>query len=246
MSWLGAGIGAGIGLAMGGPIGAAFGAWLGSSFGNKKLNSSEHKITNQSIFFVTLCSMLAKLAKADGVVSQSEIKAVTGFFVELGLDENDKKSAIIIFNNAKDDNVSIYEYANQYANIADIKMREMVYAMLWQVAMADGVLHPQEQIILEQITHNLKINSFKYQEHKTNFGLSSTTDSDIDESYKILGCQASDSDKTIKQKYRQAVAEYHPDKLQKKGLPADFIKFANEQIKNINVAYDKIQKQRGK
>ena len=117
MSWLGAGLGAGIGLALGGPIGAAAGALIGSAIGNKKYSKTEE---NQMIFFVTLCSMLAKMAKADGIVSKSEISTVKKIFDELGLDKEDRKVAISIFNNAKNDNKSIYEYAEQYSECVNV------------------------------------------------------------------------------------------------------------------------------
>ncbi len=112
MSWLGAGIGAGIGMAIGGPIGAGIGAWIGSAFGNDeeelvvvcphcnekvKIESEGqwicHHCSNlfsygdsadsrQVVLFVTLFSMLGKMAKSDGVVCKEEIETVRKNYLE--------------------------------------------------------------------------------------------------------------------------------------------------------------------
>jgi DnaJ like chaperone protein len=41
------------------------------------------------------------------------------------------------------------------------------------------------------------------------------------------------------------VTEYHPDKIEAKGLPEEFIKFANDKFAEIQEAYDHIRKKRG-
>lgn len=265
MGWIGAGVCAGIGMVIGGPIGAGIGALIGLGLGgdgkglevicphcNKKVTiESEGAWTcphcntpfqyggiegNQTIFLVTLCSMLAKMAKADGVICKNEIAVVTSFFDRMGLDSEDKKAAITIFNNAKTDGATIYEYAQQYSKIADNEMREMMYAMLWDVANADGKIHQNEKEILKKITVSLGLPSSRYNEHLTPDQGDSQLD--IAESYKILDCTESDTDQTIKQKYRKLVVEYHPDKIQSKGLPKGFHEFATQQIQKINKAYE--------
>ena len=274
MGWLGAGVGAGIGMAVGGPIGAAIGAWIGSTLDNDEdklvvicphcnenvkiesegrwtcphCNTSftygdyEAAEENQVIFFVTLVSMLAKMAKADGVVCEKEIARISNFFDEMELDSEGKEAAITIFNNAKTNNTTIYEYAQQYSEIADNEMCEMIYTMLWDVANADGKIHPNENDILKNIVDSLGIPHTRYNEYQA----PSQNDSQVDiaECYKILNCSESDTDRIIKQKYRKAVHEYHPDKIQSKGLPEGFIKFANEQVRKLNLAYETIQKHR--
>ena len=130
MSWLGAGIGASIGFAIGGPIGAGIGLWLGSSVSKHKKQSATLERQNQTLFFVSLFSMLGKMAKADGIVSKEEIDTLIHFMMEMKLDEEDKKAAITIFNNAKNDKYSIYEYAIQYKENASIETRAIMYKML--------------------------------------------------------------------------------------------------------------------
>ena len=239
MSWLSSGIGAGIGFALGGPIGAAIGIFIGSSMSPKKIATA--KRANQTIFFVSLFSMLGKMAKADGVILESEINAIKNFMTTMRLDEKDKQYAVQIFNNAKDDTYSIYDYAKQYKKNSSFAMREMLYTMLWDVAAADEDISEQEDAILQKIPSHLGLNDNIYYQFKTG---SSTASGDLNTHYKMLDCENTDTDATIRKKYKKAVLEYHPDKIQSKGLPKKFIKFANEQTKKINKAYEAIKKER--
>ena len=59
--------------------------------------------------------------------------------------------------------------------------------------------------------------------------------------YKILGVSRSATKKEIKSKYRQLITQYHPDKVIAKGLPEDFVDFANQRLKSINEAYNYIK-----
>ena len=58
--------------------------------------------------------------------------------------------------------------------------------------------------------------------------------------YEVLGVQRSDSDSTIKKAYHELVKKYHPDNYSDNPL-ADL---AQEKMKEINEAYDQIEKER--
>jgi len=62
----------------------------------------------------------------------------------------------------------------------------------------------------------------------------------MNDPYEILGASPSDSDEEIKKKYRDLVKKYHPDNYANNPL-ADL---AQEKMKEINEAYDAIQKMR--
>jgi len=242
MSWLGAGIGAGIGMAVGGPIGAAIGAWIGHSVSRAKsavMNQQEA----QTLFFVSLFSMLAKMAKADGKVSAEEAGLINHFAKsQVKMDDEDRKAAKQIFNNALNDNYSIFDYAMQYSQVMrNQQMREMAYRLLFAVAYADKQLHPEEDAILKEIAIHLGLSDSAYHIFKEEF---QGQHADLSESYEILGVSPDSSDNEVKRAYRKKAMEYHPDKLASKGLPENFMKFAQDQMHQVNDAYNAIMESR--
>ncbi|MDX8411503.1 MAG: co-chaperone DjlA [Mariprofundaceae bacterium] len=242
MSWLGAGIGAGIGMVIGGPIGAGIGAWIGHSVGRAK-SAVIGQQEAQTIFFVSLFSMLAKMAKADGKVSPEEAALINHLAkTQIKMDAEDRKAAKQIFNNALNDDYSIFDYAEQYSQVMrNQQMREMVYRLLFAVAFADKQLHPAEDSILKEIPIHLGLGASAYHIFKEEF---QGQHADLGESYEILGCTLDSSDNDIKRAYRKKCMEYHPDKLASKGLPDGFMKYAQDQMHQINDAYSAIMDSR--
>lgn len=252
MSWLGAGIGAGIGMVIGGPIGAGIGAWIGHSVGRARTAIQQggghgmggakllmNQKEAQTVFFVALFSMLAKMAKADGKVTSEEADVINHLAKhQLNMDAEDRKSVSTIFKNALDDDYSIYDYAAQYKQVAqNHQMHEMVYRLLFTVAYADKQLHPGEDEILKKIPTHLGLDSSYYNILMEEF---KGQHADLGESYKILGCSPDNSDAEIKRAYRKLCIEYHPDKIASKGLPEGFMAYAEEQMKSITSAYSAI------
>ena len=75
MSFWNSAIGAMIGFTLGGPIGALLGGVIGSRFGSRgKRSSFSTNQQHQVAFFTALFACLAKLAKADGIVSKKKFK----------------------------------------------------------------------------------------------------------------------------------------------------------------------------
>ena len=199
---------------------------------------------NQAIFFITINSMLGKMAKADGFVSEKEIAIVTDFYDEIEFSSADKKSAKKIFNTAKSDSVNIHDYARQYSEVVPIEMCEMIYSLLWDIALADGGLHTNEEKILKNITSYLNLPETRFEEFYNVYHTNNQID--INDYYLILDCTAQNSDHEIKMKYREKIIDYHPDKIQAMGLPEEFVNLANEQMIKFNKAYEMIKYHRAK
>lgn len=243
---------------VGGPIGALVGGALGHLFVDTALENqlSTQRATRdrgipspgftsqerkQAVFFASTFAMLGKMAKADGQVTQAEIRLVEQFMRDhLRLDSQARMFAVNIFNRAKDDAYPYSQYASEFARHfhSDPNMRMVLFEILFQVAAVDGGLHPGEERLLEETVRYLNIPRHLLEELKARLVPSA------DPAYAVLGLTAAATDAEVKKAYRAKVMEYHPDKIVSKGLPEEFLKFAEEKFKEVNQAYETVRKAR--
>ena len=97
--------------------------------------------------------MFCKDFKADGVVSKEEVNKIEEFISKkFNLDKEQRNFAINIFQKAKDDNVSFEAYAKQLQSLLKQSPNSLLifYELLFELAMADGELHPAEEKILKK------------------------------------------------------------------------------------------------
>ena len=260
MGWYGKLIGGAIGFTfLGGPFGAILGAAIGHSFdkravGQGSYNSSGYRQTTSSAgnsftatdqaqltFFVATFSMLGKLAKADGHVTQEEINTIDRFMTStLRLGNQEKQFAMRIVNTAANSSESFEKFANQFYSAfrGQPQLINTMMDILLQVSIADKVLSPEEEKLIDQAASIFNISRSTLDNMKGRY-FSST-----DKYYSVLGCRRSDSTDTIKSTYKKLVKEYHPDIIASKGLPEEFTKFASEKFREINSAYEKIREER--
>ena len=243
-------VGGTIGFALGGPLGAVAGAVFGHAFdsensippqydGRSRLSMVEE---SQLAFFVATFSMLAKLAKADGVVAKEEIQVVQSFAVEdLGLDAANREVAFNIFHTALNSPASFEDFAHQFYNHFQNQpqLMEMMIDILLRVAVSDGALDLAEETLILSAARTFNFSQTRLEQLKSKYAASS------DQHYHVLGCDRRDSDEEIKRKYRHLVQTYHPDKIAAKGLPDEFIQLAQDKFREIQSAYEKIKKERG-
>lgn len=253
MSWLGKMIGGTIGFALGGPLGAVAGAAFGHTFVDKKeqvylssrpgaqntLSSNEEA---QLVFFTAAFSMLAKICKADGKVSEKEIFAVESFMKrDLQLDQNSRQTAQNIFRQAVNSSESFDAFAMQFYSVfrTQPNIIGLMMDVLLRVSTADGGISNQEEAILLSAARIFNYSNADYARLKSKYV------KETNKYYAALKCDETASNEEIKKQYRKMVSQYHPDKIEAKGLPEEFIKFANDKFNEIQEAYDAIKKERG-
>ena len=248
MGWLSGIIGGGIGAMIAGPFGAMIGAAIGANMGGTNpqqgnrigFSDSQRK---QALFFTAAFSMVGKMAKADGRVCEDEIAAIHRISREaLGLDAQTQKFAINIFNQAKGSNDSFASYAKQFGDLfgQEPQLCNFMMNFLFEVAMADGKLHAGEEELLLEAKQAFRLHDSVYQSMRSRHTGTATGTQSLAKHYEILGVPQGASKAEIKKAYRQKVAEYHPDKIEGKGLPPEFIKFANDKVAEINGSYDAV------
>lgn len=253
MSWLSGIIGGGIGAMIAGPFGAIIGAAIGSTVGGRQTTGGSRigfsdEQRRQAIFFTAAFSMVGKLAKADGRVCENEIEAIQRISREaLGLDAQTRQYAINVFNQAKDSDASFADFAGEFGNLfwQDPQLCSFMMSFLFQVAMADGSLHPSEEQMLQSAKQAFRLHDSVYQSLYNRYvGGAPTPSASLRQHFEILGLSEDASTGEIKKAYRRKAAEFHPDKIEGQGLPPEFIKFANDKLAEINASYDLLMKQR--
>ena len=208
------------------------------------------------IFYASVAAMLAKMAKADGVVTRAEIARVEEAFRRLGFSPAARQYAINVFRKAKDDGRSIYDYARDFASaVPSIEVREFLYEILWDLACSDGGVSPAELVILQRIPRFLGIRtewygyfysrSFGGYRNRGSYGGASAADDPLADAYAVLGASANDSADELKRKYRELAKKNHPDALRAQGLPEEMVGKATERMSRINAAWATIREARG-
>lgn len=243
MSWMGKILGGGLGFVIGGPIGAV----LGVAIGHTAFDSSGRGLAftgleqKQSIYFAAVFSMLGKLAKADGTVSQHEIDIIEQVMRQkFRLTPQARKLAIDIFNAAKDSPEPFENFARQLHQEfgGSREIMASVTDLLMVVAYADGELHDAERELIEAAVRIFGIEN-EYEQIRSRFrGMPD----DIERYYEMLGCERGDDFDTVKKKYRKLAMEYHPDRIQAKGMAPEFASAAEERFKEIQNAWDMVEK----
>jgi len=224
--------GAAAGLFVGGPVGALVGALAGHIFLDRE---SDPGVT----FTIAVVALAGKMARADGVVSEQEFEIFREAF---GVPPEEENNIRRIFNLARQDIAGFEYYAGQIAQlfVGNPAMLEDVLDGLFEIAKADGVLHPEEAKFLERVAEIFGFAPNEFRRIRASHFAPELTDP-----YVILGLSYSADDNELRQTYRRLVRENHPDSLMARGVPPEFIKLATDKLAAINTAYEKIQQERG-
>ena len=274
MGWVGGTIGFLVGSrfgALAGILGAAIGNkignFVGEGLGNLASKSQREKRPyanarghassragspreREIVFLTAVGAMLAKLAKADGHIDESEIRAAEQAFVRLELTPGNRAICIRAFRAAKKDYHTIFDYAESFAAVArGVVIRELMYDILWDVACADGEVSASERRVLEMIVTQLRIRPSLFAEEchrRLNSRQSSRRSYSYEPSpYDILGCDSSATNDELRRAYRSQAKKHHPDLLRAQGLPEEMVARATEQMARINNAWEEIKRARG-
>ncbi len=228
--------GAGIGFALGGPIGALLGALAGHFL----IDSSGGLFSpppRDVIFTTGLIALAAKMAKADGVVLQSEVDAFRTI-VDVPPEEQPKVDRL--FRLAQSTTDGFESYARQLAETFpdEPALLENVLDGLFHIAKADNAIHEAELNYLATVARIFGFSDAEFNRIRSRHVLLD------DDPYLALGLNREMSDEDMKRAYHWLVAENHPDRQIALGLPPEAIRISTERLAAINAAWERIVTER--
>jgi DnaJ like chaperone protein len=229
-------LGGGLGFAMGGPIGGLLGFLVGSMIDGTTVTTSTYSQgTSQGDFGMSLLILVAAVMKADGKVVRSELDYVKQFFIRQFGQESAKQALLTLKDILKKD-IPVRDVCLQIKGNMDYASRLQLLHLLFNISLADTVIHPSEIQIIEKISGYLGVGSNDFLSIKNMFI------PETDSSYKILEIERTATDEEVKKAYRKMAVKYHPDKVSHLG--DDIRKSADEKFAMVNEAYNKIKKER--
>lgn len=215
-----------------GPVGAAVGAVAGHFLFDRVPDDPE------LTFAIAMIALCGKMAKADGVVLDSEVEAFERVF---RVPDEERAHVRRFFDFARRDAAGYEIYAAQIARLytGQTALLEDVMGGLFEIAGADGVLHPDEEDFLAHVAGIFGFTPGQFRRIRAaHFG------PDAADPYVILGVSEDDDDETVRRAYYALVRETHPDRLIARGVPEEFVRLATSKLASITGAYEKVRQER--
>jgi DnaJ like chaperone protein len=259
--WWGKIIGGIIGLFRGGISGAVIGALLGHLVDRFAAGIVGVGATQKS-FFDALFATLGHLGKADGVVTQNEIRMVESLMERMQISGDERQRAIRLFNQGKQADFDLEETLHPFVQRSVVRqdLRQMFMEILVEAAFSSGTITQAEHEVLFSVARSLRIPG---QVFSAMLNARGSTGSRYGEppgggqrrpgkqmgsmlqAYAQLGLESNATDAEVKKAYRKLVSQFHPDKLVSHGLPEEMMEIAKTRVREINTAYDQIKQARG-
>lgn len=223
--------------------GAILGFLLGSLIESLTTNKSTvfTDVSRPSVspadFELNLLSLCSVVIKADDQVTQQELDYVRQYFIQTYGKE--RANAIFrTFNEViKKQEIStarICDYMNRHTRY---EVRLQLVHFLFGIAKADGHVSVSEVDKLREIAGYLRIGASDFESIKAMFVKSA------DMAYTILEIDRNASNEEVKKAYRTMAKKYHPDRVNTEDEAIR--KGAEEKFKQVQLAYEQIQKERG-
>jgi len=238
-------LGAGLGFTLGGPIGSILGFVVGNfidGFTKGDIESAQtFRASSSNVqsgdFEISLLLLSAVVIKADGKIDARELAYVREHFKRMYGEER-ASHAFKLFNGfIKNNNVSTRQVCLQIRQNLTHASRLQLIHFLFGIANVDGIVTEPEFDAIKTIAGYLSINQLDFESIKAMFYNS------VDGAYVILEIEKTATNEELKAAYRKMVKKYHPDKLQHLG--EEHVKGAEEKFKQVQKAYEQIQKERG-
>nr|WP_242039982.1 TerB family tellurite resistance protein [Campylobacter concisus] len=206
-----------------------------------------------------LVSLLAKVAKSDGRVSELEARLITQVLDDLsqkvsgvsGVREYLKE----VYKSQKENVDNAYETARNYKRAFNLNYDTCVARLTFflNLAYIDGEFNKSEQDVIRNIAYGFGIDKetldeiiFKFDSfYGSRFGANHDEISQENDAFEVLGLSKNASLDEIKARYKELVRQYHPDILMGRGESKEVIERSTKKLQEINEAYGRLKEKFG-
>ena len=227
-------------------------------FMNVQIGSNRKKQANvdEAKFLV---SLLAKVAKSDGRVSELEARLITQVLDDLsqkvsgvsGVREYLKE----VYNSQKENVDNAYETARNYKRAFNLNYDTCVARLTFflNLAYIDGEFNKSEQDVIRNIAYGFGIDKetldeliYKFDSfYGSRFGADHDEMSQENDAFEVLGLSKNASLDEVKARYKELVRQYHPDILMGRGESKEVIERSTKKLQEINEAYGRLKEKFG-
>ena len=155
-------LGGTVGFALGGPIGALIGGVAGHAIDKMRSQTPRDRNgTKEVAFTIGVIVLGAKMAKADGVVTNDEIAAFKDVF---RIPPKEMSNVGRVFDRARKEASGYEPYAQQISDLfkESPAVLEDLLDGLFHIAKADKVVHPKEIDFLKGVAHIFRFNEAEF------------------------------------------------------------------------------------
>ncbi len=201
--------------------------------------AGDAEVRRRVAFSIAIIALSAKMAKADGVVTANEVEAFREVF---DVPPEEQQNVKRLYNLAKQDVAGYHAYAMQVRTLFpgndpdDQAVLHDVLDALFHIAKADGVLHDNEILFLEDIALSFGFDAHDFERIKGRHCAAGGVDP-----YVILEAEPDWDFQRLRRQYLKRVSESHPDRMIARGVPPEFVILANDRLAAINGAWEAVR-----
>jgi DnaJ like chaperone protein len=268
MIWQGKALGALVGVVTLGPVGALFGTFIGHLFdvqaesglaGRLGSNGADDETSAkgsamgvQEAFFRATFEVMGHVAKSDGRVSESEIRAARAIMSEFRLGERE----IQLFTRGKEREFPLEETLRGLRQVLTGRpdVVRMFIQIQLQAALWSGRFTPSARQVMARVAASLGVSAYEVIQMEALLRMQQSSRQPpeqqaprvdkITQAYEVLGITSAASDAEVTKAYRRLMNQNHPDKLVARGLPESMMKVAEEKTRQVLAAYEVLREAR--
>ena len=193
---------------------------------------------NEVAFTVGVIALGAKMAKADGVVTDDEVNAFKEVF-KVPEGEMRTSPASLIWPSRTPPDTRLTPNSLPPCSRATASCSRTCWKACSTSPRPTGCCIQTKELFLAQVAKRFGITETEFSYIKARHAAPTKRNP-----YDVLGVKPSMGNDELKSHYRKLVVENHPDKLMARGVPKEFVAIATEKIAAINEAYAQIAKER--